>query len=39
MHLTDLFGKCSENGVTVDEAFKDGPAVILPFAIDDILRG
>ena len=37
--LTDLFGKCSENGVTVDETFKDSSAVILPLLIEEILRG
>ena len=29
MSSTDLFCKCSENSVTVDETFKDGPTVIL----------
>ena len=33
---TDLFGKCSEDGVTVDETFKDSPAVILRYLIADI---
>ena len=35
LSLTDLFGKCSENGVTVDKTFKDSPAVVLQ-AISDI---
>ena len=29
MSSTDLLCKCSENSVTVDETFKDGPTVIL----------
>ena len=36
--LTDLFGKCSENGVAVDEILEDGSTVVLPFLIEDVLR-
>jgi len=33
-----LFGKCSENGVAVDEILEDGSTVVLPFLIEEVLR-